>query len=1859
MNWMAKISLVLISTLLFSTFMFDGFFNPRQAQAVITELQGWTNVYHNAAYPGTITQFPVNAGSERVLVVAIASTATAATTQTITSVTYDGVAMTLAAGDGASNIPQHTYLYYLKDNAVMNGFNKTLSVSMSGGTSQVTDVYYSVFTGVDQTTPLTDAKNGNASNASSISFSTNLTVNTNDQAVKVFNSTRLGKAAASISNFGTNWILSTEQVFAGTDGIRTAVGNFSIPTSNTTDPGTVTIAGKTEQSLTGLSLKVSTADSTPAVVTNIQVNPTVSTFTTGSPTITADLSDPQSTVTLCEYYTDGSTWVSGVVSGSGPWVCTGSPTGLSGTLNINVRAKSNAPWSTPGANLTRTVDVTAPTTPDPQSSSAWQATEKTVTLTPNDGTGVGVTAATGIYGCFGSGCSPAVLGGTTMTTACGAGNECSYAVRYYSIDNLNNNESLQTSTKESLYLARIDRKAPVNLNNSSPAEGAGDLPHLTTTVSSTTATDAGSGGVEYYFEVSDGVLPGGNIQTGGWQAGTTFAPTLAEGLPYTWHVKARDALLNETGYTTTRTFSTLAPCTRNNPTLLFQTTTGVIQENGGTEVYVLQVDNNDDGGCGNTVFNLSVSDTDPGNNYEPPQLASSTADLAPHGQALINVTVTATPDKLSGQTLTTAYSAADANHSAASTATPATTNLNVIECNLNTPYLVIGPNSGNVAIGGDIDYTITVQNTDTGAGCESFTYNIAISNETNAPTANFNSSVLSEPSKTLNAGQKGSVTLTVSSPLGATLEEVNITTISVTEASHTSPTDGLVTTTVGNPILHNSINTGSSKWAGAGGWGIPSAKYGEFDCETCHTPNDTTNIKKIRTSIVTPSATLGTLPGDSQPIVFTQVASTTGASGVFGDDSDTNPSGRTSSNRICEVCHTYDPGQVNGVSVHVYNSSGTDLGNHQGANAADCVGCHKHNKGFMPPACNACHGDPPGALASGAEATGSVTAGAHVLHATTLSYTCNTCHGTVYTMPEETTVPALIGKNDIDIAFSAFGSATGTYTGQTGVSYNQVEGTGGLTCSAVYCHGSTLDGTNKTPAWNGSVSCGNCHLATAGTPPTLGSHPRHAGNGAGQLALACSACHGANGAGGAGHVGGTVQWSLNTASATFGAGAQYNSAASGTISNRAPSPSYQTCSTLYCHSNAQGANGSGVPSSYKTPTWGGSVNCGSCHNDMSGGTGTGSHVKHANTYGINCSNCHTGYTASTTNSTLHANYSINVTVTSGTYSSSATPGDGYGSCSTTNCHSDGKAAPSTYTNPAWGGSAACGTCHGVTAAAPPASALHTKHVGTADNYKYACYKCHANVSVTADSTTSATLNGTYTTTHVNNTRNVDFNVTSVGGSWSGTQCSNTYCHSAGTTFTVAAATHSAISWSGSMTCASCHTGGTTTGPNYANNSPKKNTHAQHVTTSGYACVACHSGTVTSSNTIFDTSKHLNIAYDVSGAKLTNYTYAADGGTCATSCHGSGTPKWGAQVTSATCVKCHGIAGSSAGQYTAELNRAAPGYTSGTAPMGPGVDTQGLAGTVSSNVSNNTKVGAHDVHLRGIGGYASGAALTACTDCHTVSAVSDANHMSGSTTFTWSTKVTSSGALSPSYAGGGGACTNTYCHGNAFPAAVKGTDLAPTWTGGTYLANPAASKNSTDCNKCHVSPPTSSAKFAHTAMTISTNCASCHNHNGTGATHINGILYGAGDCDSCHSFDVVGATYASSVWTGGTWGSGGHQDTPVDEGWGAHAVHINHIKTKLVITGVLSPTGQTFGTGVPANVCGTCHTNLDGNHQDTSRQILFGDGTYKYGGAGGTSFVFGASNPAYNGTSGVSSGTTAKTCSNISCHFSTTPTWAAY
>jgi len=965
----------------------------------------------------------------------------------------------------------------------------------------------------------------------------------------------------------------------------------------------------------------------------------------------------------------------------------------------------------------------------------------------------------------------------------------------------------------------------------------------------------------------------------------------------------------------------------------------------------------------------------------------------------------------------------------------------------------------------------------------------------------------------------------------------------------TNPQEFRITSTWDNSLLHNAnrFNT-STKWGSAGGWGLPSAKYGRIGCETCHKPV-TGNIKRIAGSVTAPNGT-DSFPGST--VIFQSTWMTPDS---FGDDSDNH----TTSTRVCEVCHSI-------TSHHRFDTSGqTDGKSHN--NNADCMTCHPHSVGFYyaTGACDSCHGNPPTSTslggpsglatpATGALGSSPADAGAHSAHVNTRTMICDTCH-------KGSNMPAV--SNAIQMGFEAspanvagWGSesvVTGTFTGKSSLNspYSWANGnagttvnTGGDNTCAVYCHGSTLTGgTNASSpvSWmSGSAgkACGSCHggsdyNVTSANPPSAGSHLTHAGSWSSGARLQCDECHGTTPAD-MSHLNGSVSWGLKTQSDKFGSPAQYRGWSTGKTAGVAPSSSYGSCTTVYCHSNVQsGSDGTGGPSAWATAQWGNasSGQCGTCHKGDGSGNGTyidsGSHAKHVSPagsggYNMPCSNCHLG---AGHNTGSHANYSVDINIdtnwgTESSYSAgSHAPGAGYGSCSNIYCHSSSNfsgvppVVSFTYTSPSWGSAAsgACGTCHGATKEVPPISGSHEMHVRLdADNgyvNQFRCYKCHKNTATNSDPAAISTLG--HSDYHVNGTRDVFFwtsdpLVGTAGANFDAesSTCSNIYCHSMGKAGIVS---NSDLSdwysgspyvkpiWNDSLNCWFCHGksqpasverpyGGY---PDYTSwisdaGTAKANSHLS-TTHNKTKCSVCHNQT-----TYYDDVNNIiRIRTDIIPTNHVNGTinvsfdpaYVISGQTAT---YDSDINK------TRTCsnVACHGT---ESGQWGA-LQTCVDCHEAGALNIS-GVHNRHWESTAGNATARNTTGNSSTASYYKI----------QCGTCHpdeahprgfigqnfadvnfNITWVSDALQTSGVyTQGTWTTAVDS--RLERISVNGG--CANIYCHSSG----IAPGSSEPLFSTIAWNATPGSPN---DCAVCHGAPPATNRHDVH-ASTYGFGCVECH------------------------------------------------------------------------------------------------------------------------------------------------------------------------
>ena len=599
---------------------------------------------------------------------------------------------------------------------------------------------------------------------------------------------------------------------------------------------------------------------------------------------------------------------------------------------------------------------------------------------------------------------------------------------------------------------------------------------------------------------------------------------------------------------------------------------------------------------------------------------------------------------------------------------------------------------------------------------------------------------------------------------------------------------------------------------------------------------------------------------------------------------------------VCQVCHT--------ATGHFRNTGEVNIGNaglnHTGQTGDNCIRCHAHGSGFAHGAggtstgCGTtteCHGTQ-GSHPAHVNPAGMVKTTCGVCHdqnnfptfadgATTIPATsvCNPCHdngkGAVVTPPvwgaaspsqcsECHAVAPDTGSHPKHLAAAGIGcvdchkdAAQGvtapsqhldgdidvykTSPGDLGYPADKAKGSAAATCSVTACHGSGV------PRWGVSSTgaCGTCHGTTATNPPLLGSHKTHTMNDTWSHApntvppfnnyiygrnMACTVCHKDFTVK---HVNGSADWSFDTVTFPGLSEAKYKGGSTGSASP--VSGAYGQCTNLYCHSIVQTSTGgplTGLPGEYTTPTWGSldEGTCGTCH-----------YADQGHSYWAD-----KGMSAPEIGSGSHAKHLQSLTLTVG----------------------GGSNGPSR-----------CAACH--------------NYVGT-DNLLGCASVCHNRNGLHVDYKIDVMFPPMYGGTIA------AYNGTSAPGDGFG-NCSSTYCHSNGTSVSTGAipVNTSPIWGAVDLTCNACHG----YPPDYANGSPKTNSHSRHAQ---YLCNSCHANTTSDGNSITGKTYHVNRGYDVTsgtGASF-SYTFSVSGGTCSNiSCHGNGNATWGGTVT---CGDCHAV-----------------------------------------------------------------------------------------------------------------------------------------------------------------------------------------------------------------------------------------------------------------------------------------------------------------------------------------------------------------
>ncbi|MSM41611.1 MAG: CxxxxCH/CxxCH domain-containing protein [Geobacter sp.] len=452
-----------------------------------------------------------------------------------------------------------------------------------------------------------------------------------------------------------------------------------------------------------------------------------------------------------------------------------------------------------------------------------------------------------------------------------------------------------------------------------------------------------------------------------------------------------------------------------------------------------------------------------------------------------------------------------------------------------------------------------------------------------------------------------------------------------------------------------------------------------------------------------------------------------------------------------------------------------------------------------------------------------------------------------------------------------------------------------------------------------------------------GNHRTHMAGPA--SAAACAACHPGAAAYGPSHRNSLIELSPNINDSPLAAVYRNGS----TAFPQRTAPRLGSCSNVNCHFERQ------------TPIWGSQPftapgSCSQCHGapPQGGASGLiGSHTTHNNYYGgiDKCRLCHAdnlGALAPFAHATSAGRRPLIVTphnpagVPGGTYAGPlddylpSSPAKQFGSCSMVYCHStvqsgsDGTGPP-VYGTPTWGAATGCKGCHAEIDDHGGIAADGERWIATGNHRTHNAYRfdTYGSVIVKCTMCHSWTLgplgggcggrchtdNQKLYANHANGKVDVVFKPEFTVGSYSGSgiprsgfgNCSNTYCHSNGSSVaTGSIPANTTVRWgSPTLACNGCHG----YPPAYANGSPKANKHGNH----SFGCNVCHSATTSDGATIiapggyYGIENHVDKAYTVvagGGASFT-YAFATTGGSCTSiSCHQGGNASWGSSTSHA-------------------------------------------------------------------------------------------------------------------------------------------------------------------------------------------------------------------------------------------------------------------------------------------------------------------------------------------------------------------------
>ncbi len=982
-------------------------------------------------------------------------------------------------------------------------------------------------------------------------------------------------------------------------------------------------------------------DTTPPTAGTVTITSPASgtgTYAPSSLTFTTVFTDAQSAVT-CEYTTNGTTWSAGSISGTGPYTCSASPTGLSGSVTLNMRGTSGGGGPVPATTaLTRTVDATGPTngtltvTPgNTQLGLSWTAsTDAGIGLaTTNTYKLVRATGATAPADCTGT----AIYQGTTRTyTDTGRTNGTQYSYRVCAYDVYGNVSTGATGSGTPL------ANAAPTLSITQP-DGVGDIVSVGANfnIRYTLADSDNTVTAAFYYDVNADMTGGTPI------SGACASAAEGSGVTCSWNTTGVTAgSYYVYGVTSDGVNAAVSAVSPGMITITdTRTTAGTASAApGNTEIvitapYAGDIDTDND-----LLIEWGLN----GVNYT---LGSSTR---PHAASPYTYTIPSLTNGTAYQVRVT-YQDTDG---VLGTAVQTFTNV--------TPAAW----ADNEMLHNSLRFACSVLATDgstitTSGACTtaSGTWNEDRRHAGGWGTSGVDDqygAILCSTCHTKNSGNIKRVTKQVPLTGIPGKFEADITYTSAEEGTAdlgSTSSDGLNHTTANRicEVCHTynatdpgvSTPTGGVRFHGYDMSASGESHYVDADCIKCHA-----HKVGFRASC---SACHGNPPETGKLVTTTPTGSTIAGAHLTHTDTE---------GIDCAVCHDGSVGagathDTTGVVTLTFNNlpGGVTGGSYDGQAAVtydttDAVNTNLSNTGTKTCA-NYCHGSTIAGTDPAWDGT-AVCGSCHAVTAATVSALpsgishnthvgqgkdCSLCHGAGYTNASGSEA-APAGHVDGAIVYdvTAIGGTTTYNNTASGTIANTAPSSTYANCANVSCHGNADPG----PKWNdaASVVCGSCH-GTVGTysdardgAPTSGQtsegkHAAHLGVSNDFTSDYCSLCHNGAGSGTAKHADNTVDFAFNITYA--GAGATYTPGATPSCSGlnaancHAGTASWDPAATIACtdcHTGSgAGAKAVGSTSSHTLVTTGGTFgDCTNCHGGHYGTTG-GVDIPNNDTVGIN------------------------------------------------------------------------------------------------------------------------------------------------------------------------------------------------------------------------------------------------------------------------------------------------------------------------------------------------------------------------------------------------------------------------------------------------------------------------------------------------------------------------------------------------------------------------------------------------------------------------------------------------------------------